>query len=647
MEKMEIYSTLTDNIYEENEIDDNNNNKGSNKKNKLEKKQNINELAKTKQIKDNDSLNFDDKMNFYEVQKKDIINYLTPIKVNNIKYIENKSNNKSENNINNNKNLHDELSNLFLNISDDNKNIMVSELDIELSNSKSNNYTDYKSNQNNLCESNNDKYTNNINIIKKRELEFKKEIEQNLKKFLKYNQENNNEKNNFNNVKENKIKDKLRMKMKLKKIKKQSHEINYCLTDISNKNSKYKNIQNSFVIGKNKLNFYHPYHNNSNFNSSFKNQIKEFNTKNNIHEKNNDVIKINFPNKRTIKINNRIISKMNKKSNLNHNKKQKLFNYTSIKENKNLIFNKKNDLSDFFIFRKNKENQKILNTIGNHFNKNKINKDFLNKSEKRNKIEKTNKLNYNSLIKFNKNAKEKIDSNIHNTNNNNIKDKNIIIQNFNWIDYNDINININNNFIKPYKLSKYQNDYKKSLSLKKNILNNYNNYKNSSISHNTIFKKENLFKKLFKNKNLGDSYIKKNHKNNTSLNNSYFKRINKEKKLTYKENHDNKNRILNDYLNKTDLIKNKLKYIKVNNNFQLKRNYNTINNNIFMSLTSKKRDINNKITKQKTFNQIENANLSNNNLKNEKFIRQKKEKRNTQICSNNIKKNLFKYINCI
>ena len=66
-----------------------------------------------------------------------------------------------------------------------------------------------------------------------------------------------------------------------------------------------------------------------------------------------------------------------------------------------------------------------------------------------------------------------------------------------------------------------------------------------------------------------------------------------------------------------------------------------------MSLTSKKREINNKITKQKTFNQIENANLSNNNLKNEKFIRQKKEKRNTQICSNNIKKNLFKYINCI
>ena len=646
MEKMEIYSTLTDNIYEENEIDDNNNNKGSNKKNKLEKKQNINELAKTKQIKDNDSLNFDDKMNFYEVQKKDIINYLTPIKVNNIKYIENKSNNKSENNINNNKNFHDELSNLFLNISDDNKNIMVSELDIELSNSKSNNYTDYKSNQNNLCESNNDKYTNNINIIKKRELEFKKEIEQNLKKFLKYNQENNNEKNNFNNIKENKIKDKLRMKMKLKKLKKQSHEINYCLTDISNKNSKYKN-KNSFVIGKNKLNFYHPYHNNSNFNSSFKNQTKEFNTRNNIHDKNNDVIKINFPNKRTIKINNRIISKMNKKSNLNHNKKQKPFNYTSIKENKNLIFNKKNDLSDFFIFKKNKENQKILNTIGNHFNKNKINKDFLNKSEKRNKIEKSNKLNYNSLIKFNKNIKEKIDSNIHNTNNNNIKDKNIIIQNFNWIDYNDINININNNFIKPYKFSKYQNDYKKSLSLKKNILNNYNNYKNSSISHNTIFKKENLFKKLFKNKNLGDSYIKKNRKNNTSLNNSYFKRINKEKKLTYKENHDNKNRILNDYLNKTDLIKNKLKYIKVNNNFQLKRNYNTINNNIFMSLTSKKRDINNKLTKQKTFNQIENANLSNNNLKNEKFIRQKKEKRNTQICSNNIKKNLFKYINCI
>ena len=158
---------------------------------------------------------------------------------------------------------------------------------------------------------------------------------------------------------------------------------------------------------------------------------------------------------------------------------------------------------------------------------------------------------------------------------------------------------------------------------------------------------------LHKINNLCNSYIKRNHKNNnTSLNYSklcnekmnIFKRKNNEKKITYKENSDIKNKIISNYLKKKDLIKKKLNYIKVNNNFQLKKYFNTINTNIIIteeSSSSKKKNI----TKQKTFKKIDNINFSNNNiLKNEKYIRPRKEKSNTQTSSSIIKKNLFKYI---
>ena len=666
---MEIYSSFSNNKNEEEETIIFNNNKESSEKNEIKKNKIKNKLSDYNQTtksenknreqerkKRSDSLNFGDKINFYEVQKKNMINYMTPIKNKNknIKYNKKKKNTKSENNINNIKNIHDEIFNLFLDSNDGNKNIMVSELDIELSNSNSNSnyYTDYKNNEYNFGDSNNERKSNNINMIKKREIDFKKEIEQNLRKFLQYNQEKNNEeKNNDNNEKENENIIKNQMKIKINKLKKQSNDINHCLTDINQKNTKYKNVQNSFVILKNKLNFYNPYQNNTNFNASFKNQT-EYNIKNNnnINKKYNEIIKINLPNKR---FNNRVSNK-NKKTNLNF-KKQKPFNYTSINELKskifylqnqrknNVLFNKKNDLSEYFITQRNNGFKKNLNSIGNHFINN-IHKEFFN-SEKRKKMEKSNKINYNSLTKnenIKKNLKHKLDSNI----NNNINDKNIIIQNFNCIDYNNINININNsNNDKQNKCSKRSNGDKKSKSIKKN--NPSNNYNNHKYSHNTM-----KLETLHKVNNLCNSYIKKNHKNNTSLNYSkyclekknIFKRKNNEKKLTYKENPDIKNKIISNYLKKKDLIKKKLKYIKVNNNFQLKKYFNTINTNIIIteeSLSSKK----NNITKQKTFKKIDNINLSNNNiLKNAKFIRPRKEKSNTQTCSNNIKKNLFKFI---
>ena len=667
-------------------------------------------------MEESDSLVFDDKINFYEVQKKNMINYMTPIKVNNMKNEKNnnnqmKKNIKSENNISN-FDENDELSDLFSNTSTDNKNVMVSELDIELSNSNSNYFTEHKIAKNNI-NMNAECKSNNINMFKKREIEFKKEIEQNLKKFLKKNQEKNemknnndnnvtistNDKNDINknlNKKEKRNHINMKENIKMKRLKKQSHNINYCcLTEINNnKKTKYNNTKtnqnkiSSFIAVKNKLNFDYPNHNNTNYNSnnnnSFKNQ-KGFISKNNASKKYNEIIKINMPKKviNNNNNNNRIIpsknnnnTNNNRKLNLNY-KRQKQMNYTNIYELKSKIFylqskikknllanNKKNDLSEYNITHKNNEKKNTLSNFGiNSINN--THDDYFNNSEKRkiiynNSSKKKNK-NFDLLNKndnLHKSLKEKINMNI----NDNTDDKKIIIQNINCIDYNNINVNINNNIInKPHKFSKLRNNSKKKLSNinnnnnsinTNNTSNNYSNFKKNSTNKNIISKRG----KINATKNFCDSYIKNTNKYNTSLNNSkfvaeknnVFKRMHNDKKLTYKENLDIKNKILNYYLNKKDTSKNKTKYIKVNE-IENRKNYNnTINNNLIIneeSLSSNKKEPKDQLIKQKTLKCIDNVSFSNiifNNGK-KKFIRQRKEKRNTQVCSNNIKKNLFEY----
>ena len=113
--------------------------------------------------------------------------------------------------------------------------------------------------------------------------------------------------------------------------------------------------------------------------------------------------------------------------------------------------------------------------------------------------------------------------------------------------------------------------------------------------------------------------------------------------MTHKENSDIKNKILHYYLNQKDIDKNKIKYIKVNE-IECRKNYNTINNtDKSLSLNKKEKE---KLTKQKTIKRIENNNNYSSNIVNnvkKKFIRERKEKRNTLICSNSIKKNLFEF----
>ena len=698
------------------------------KKNKLvDKKTTVKTRVKNVEIDNNeesDSLVLNEKMNFYEVKRKDFINYMTPTKVRNLKNEKknkNKNNKKQKNDNSKNKlEEKEEISDLFSNSSTDNKNIVVSELDIELSNSNSNYFSEQKNIRNNMNLNSEIKF-NNVNLLKKREIEFKKEIEQNLKKFLKNNQEKNNlqrnniyiNDNNNNNIinveKDNHIDNKDNIK---NKASKKQHKMNfYYLTDNnSSKNNNYSKLINnknknqnkisSFIALKSKFNFDYQHNYTNNDNNVFKNQ-KEYVSKNNANKKYDEIIKINISKKITNNNNHRKIQKSNVNKMDNFNKKEeKPLNYTNIYDIKSKIFylqnkikhnlfgNKIGELKDNKITYKKNNNinkKRGLNNFDRNHNinnvKNNSTNDYLNNSEKSRRINiDSNKRNYDSEIfpdnrqgrgrdisgltkndSFQKTLKERINKNLFS---NNINDKNIIIQNFNCIDYNNINFNINNNIIsKSHKFSELRDSTIKKVSNKTNKnnslnkMNNFNSFKKSSTIQNTISKRGNLDKIKY----LCDSYIKNSYKNNNSLNftklntekKNVFQRMHQEKKLTYKENGDIKNKILNYYLNQRDIGKNKTKYIKINA-IKYKKNYNTtINNNSNKNnlinneepLGGNKVDIQDKISKQKTLKCFGNNSFSNHIFNNgkKKFIRPRKEKRNTQVCKNNIKKNLFEF----
>jgi hypothetical protein len=268
----------------------------------------------------------EENFNFYNMPKTNIINYMTPIKVNVDKSKKNKKKDeiKYKNKTNNDTDISNDLFSKS-NSSIEDKKVMISELDIELSNSSRKNFlTDYKIEK------------NDINMIKKRENEIKKQIEQNLKKFLKSNQEHKNENlKNDNKINKNLDKNKLKIKMRLKK---HSQNINYCFTDISHKLNRYKknNISNKsdincnnlapFISIKNKYNENKIYNNNS-----FKTRTINTN-KNILNKKLNDFVKIKLDQK---------IKNSNKQKEF----KSKIF-YLQNKTFNNKIL-KTNELSDY------------------------------------------------------------------------------------------------------------------------------------------------------------------------------------------------------------------------------------------------------------------------------------------------------------
>lgn len=133
-----------------------------------------------RRINDSEDSFADEKMHFYHVEKKFKLNYIKPIKPKNNNYqtmnkIKNNTINsqillnKKENKENSNYNK-DELSGIFSDSSSENKNLIISKLDIDVDN------------QENI----NKNVVNINNNIKK---DYKKEFELNIKRFLKKNQE--------------------------------------------------------------------------------------------------------------------------------------------------------------------------------------------------------------------------------------------------------------------------------------------------------------------------------------------------------------------------------------------------------------------------------------------------------------------------
>ena len=165
----------------------------------------------------------------------------------------------------------DLFSNLFIDSSTDNKNILISELDIELSNieqsnnNKNNNNTENQ-NMNFIDdeEDTNQKSNEHIDVYKKIELRFKSELEKNLKKYFQKNGANfqigdNNINNNINHVKKeteihnknksnNNIKKEGKEKKDIKKIinsdGKMLHNIDFTI-DLRENCNKYNNINSS------------------------------------------------------------------------------------------------------------------------------------------------------------------------------------------------------------------------------------------------------------------------------------------------------------------------------------------------------------------------------------------------------------------
>ena len=520
---------------------------------------NLNDESKNKILDDNSLFSSieleedEETFRFYNVVKTNTINFKTPIKINN--------SNKTKKNEQLQKNktkeeIPKEVSSMS-NSDIDDKKVIISELDIELSNNSKN------SDKNFLKSYKAEK--NNINMIKKRQNDFKEQIEQNLKKFLKSNQESNKESNtknkngvnNNNNLNGNKeIKNDKNNIIVKKRLKKHTQNINYCITDINHKIIKMKKSYNSKNNIKNNSNQSLAITSTQLNNNINNNQLKTIGsnvTKKFFNKKLNEFIKINLAKK---------TRKMPEKSDY----KNKLFYLQNKRFNKRMI--KPYDFSDFIITQRNINNSNLNNNF--HDSTEKMMSDFFSASERKRALDKKEKIKYNTSTK---------------KDNANINEKNIIIQNFNCIDYNNINININNNdTMKAHKLLHRRNIEKNNIS-----------GNNTQKSYNTIINRKIFNKKDHINEinSFYKSYIKNFYKNDPHIMNEKtfkFQRKKSDKKLTFvKNNLDIKAKILNYTNNKKQISKlnvknrnqNKLKN-KLNiktNEIELKKYFNTIDVN--------------------------------------------------------------------
>ena len=247
---------------------------------------NINHSQNKMIVNDKNKSNIDNNEHENENETSMDNNDFYQVPQNNIKYTivsPNKKNN-NNNNINNyntpnnfnqvypNDPFNNDLfSNLFIDSSTDNKNILISELDIELSNIEQSNINKNNNNTENQNmnfiddeEDTNQKSNEHINVYKKIELRFKSELEKNLKKYFQKNGANfhigdSNINNNINHIKKeteisnknksnNNIKKEVKEKKDIKKVinsdGKMLHNINFTI-DLRENCNKFNNINNS------------------------------------------------------------------------------------------------------------------------------------------------------------------------------------------------------------------------------------------------------------------------------------------------------------------------------------------------------------------------------------------------------------------
>ena len=214
-----------------------------------------------------------DNDDFYKVpQNKIKFTIVSPNKKNNNNNMKNYNTPNNFNQVYPNDPFNNDLfSNLFIDSSTDNKNILISELDIELSNIEQSNINNNNNNTENQNmnfiddeEDTNQKSNEHINVYKKIELRFKSELEKNLKKYFQKNGANfyigdSKINNNINHIKkETEIPNKNKSKNNIKKEGKQKkdikkvinsdgkmlHNINFTI-DLRENCNKFNNINNS------------------------------------------------------------------------------------------------------------------------------------------------------------------------------------------------------------------------------------------------------------------------------------------------------------------------------------------------------------------------------------------------------------------
>ena len=464
---------------------------------------NININTNKKEINDSEN-SFEGKM-FYEVNTKNKNNYVLNNPIKTINVYRNNYFNYTNNNL---------ISNLLCDVSDDNKNVMVSELDLNISSSQT------PTPRPDIAQQPPSK-----RLLEKQntEIDFKSQLETNLIKILEKKMANN---NNDNNDNKNKI-EKKNESFKENEENKNLNVIDLNKIDIPKDENKIKNLNTNKILLDAKK-----YPNNQTSINKYLSKVNSHDTKNKYlvsSAKTRKTRGLKSPNINVHKVNS-IMSPSIKK--YKSNKKTYWNNYTKtdicIKKYKTII--------------ENSNNININNNINNNKNNNQINSvKFYNQIKSKNKKNKpsnqntTSKKTIKSYIIYNHNlANNKI---LYSNNNYRhciyklnakSKSKNILLTNYS---NNNLDLNINSNSINQNEKMNYSK-YKNLLNeLQKNLSRHFQQKEENSSKANSHRNKKNKTYLIFNLENSnGRKSIKKDEifSSNTSntINNKYNLNIN-------------------------------------------------------------------------------------------------------------------------